>query len=187
MADKIESLLPILYKDMHAKGEFAGDTWREYLPRLQAFAAAHPGRDFPVLDYGCGPKGGLAAEYGAWRVISHDPFVPEYAADPWGKSPATFFSADVFEHMTVDALRRLMSKICACRTLDRIFVAISTRSANKTMPNGMNAHLTVRHAQWWRGFFDARLAIHFEPVLTEYDLLKESAVFGFVRKPEEPE
>ncbi len=178
---RIDDLLPTLYRDMHAQGAFPGTTWTAHRAAAEAFFRPD---SFPVLDFGCGPLGGLRAAYGD-RVVPYDPYVPEFAADPWVRRPRGFFTSDVLEHLPVHALRALVLRIAAAPYVRQVFAAVSTRAANKIMPNGLNAHLTVRHGQWWRGFFDCALGEWFDPVGADYDMLDESCTFRLNRRDPE--
>lgn len=185
---RIEQQLPGFYRELHAKRAFLGDTWRVRLPLYRAFLEDHGG-PMPrgVLDFGCGPSGGLAAAgpevLGGRICIPYDPHVAAYAADPWDKPFDAFFSCDVFEHLTQTRLFELLSRIKKKPGLRTAFISLSTRHANKTLPNGMNAHLTVRSVDWWRGVFDVTFGNHFDCPLCVVFPEEGSAVFGFVRKP----
>lgn len=174
---KLESIMPTLYRDMHAAHAFLGDTWKHHLPVVKTFFNGLT----PILDYGCGPTGGLAEAYPKGYVIPYDPYVTSYHAEPWTKEPKGFFSCDVFEHMTIGQLRWMIRKICKLPSIQKIYIALSTRSANKTMPNGMNAHLTVHAPDWWRGFFDHTLTVHFNAETATADLYRDECVFTFTR------
>lgn len=182
---KLEEILPILYRDMHAAGAFLGDTWRRHMVDIQSFASGMG----PILDYGCGPKGGLSDKSGPpteLAVVPYDPYVKQYSEDPWGKNPAVFFSCDVFEHMTLPDLRTLMRRIWKQKSIRKVYISLSTRAANKTMPNGMNAHLTVQSADWWAGFFAYTFEEHFNCIVSQIDRLHDDCRFMFIRKQEEP-
>lgn len=178
---KLEAILPQLYRDMHAKGLFLGTTWERHLPRFLKFVG-DPAVS-PIVDYGCGPNGGLAQALGD-KVISYDPYVTQYAADPWPQNPRALFTCDVLEHMTIGQLRWFVRKVSKQPQIEKIYVSLSTRSANKIMPNGMNAHLTVQPPDWWHGFFDYALTDKFECVAAETDLHRRECVFMFTRRPE---
>lgn len=183
----IEEIMPNLYKELHANGAFLGRTWCNHISRFNRFLADAPGGDsVPILDYGCGPAAGLLSAYPSGSVIPYDPYVPKFSAPPWSGAPRTFFSCDVLEHMTLLQLRALVSKICKCKSITRVFLAVSTRAANKVMSNGMNAHLTVRTPDWWYGFFAYALLQHFTCSIAEVGLLNSDCVFGFWRNTEAP-
>lgn len=110
-----------------------------------------------VLDYGCGKgllKQGLARLVAdgsdqtdlAGLVREYDPAIPGKDAAP---APAELVvCTDVLEHVepsyldaVLDDLRRL--------TLNVAFLNVATRPAEKTLPDGRNAHLIVEPSSWW--------------------------------------
>ncbi len=157
---KRSALLPGWYADMHAAGKFSGETYKAYLGELAEFLG-RPLEGLPsVLDFGCGPNGGLSTlGLPAGVVTAYDPYVPRFSADPWkGRSSpyALVFSADVLEHLTVAQLRRLAVDLEGSKA-ERVFLVVATRPAMKAFPNGDNVHLTIEAADWWRGFLQAAL------------------------------
>lgn len=185
MTTKLERLLPQFYAEMHARGAFKGDSWEPHLFAFSEFLAAEDERArHTVLDFGCGPAGGLAATaLFDHRVVPYDPYVEAYAADPWGRPLTAFFSCDVFEHLPLGALRDLLRRLCKHAGLAKVFVALATRHATKTLPNGLNAHLTVRPPEWWQGLFDGLLGPHFDTAFARADLAAGACVFAFNRRP----
>jgi len=97
-----------------------------------------------ILDYGCG-KSTLAINLG-FHIQQYDPAIPKFAAEP---RPADLVCCtDVLEHIepyyvdeVLDHLQALTKKAC--------FVVVSTVPANKTLPDGRNAHLIQKPAKWW--------------------------------------
>jgi hypothetical protein len=183
---KLDKLLPDFYRQMHQAHAFLGDSWLRHKGRLLDFVPAPPAQG-PILDFGCGPEGGLAADCRrAWpwiaeSFIPHDPYVPAYAQDPWKSGFRVFFSCDVFEHLPAWQLSHLLLRLRKHASCDKIFVALSTRPANKCLPNGLNAHLTVRPVDWWHGFFSAALGGVYTWAIAEADLAAGEAVFALVK------
>jgi hypothetical protein len=138
--------LPALYREMHAKGQFAGVAWRS---AFESFTAMVPDLERrTILDFGCGPRGGLAEQLPG-RVISYDPYVDAYAGSPWEQPFDVVFSSDVLEHLLQEDVETFASNVRRARP-EFIFLHISTRSAHKTFSNGVNVHVTVQPASWWR-------------------------------------
>ena len=105
--------------------------------------------NFPtVLDYGCG-KGQLK------RLVSHRGLpVTVYNYDPGldvdeRRPCALVVCLDVLEHIEPEYLDAVLADICA-NTRGYLRATISTKKANKTLPNGKNAHRIVRDERWWR-------------------------------------
>jgi hypothetical protein len=169
--------LASLYTEMHSKGAFPGDSWRVHVDTLRRLVPQIDGKT--ILDYGCGRLGGLSREFGE-RVIPYDPFVAQYSTPPWDKKFDVVFSSDVFEHMKLSAIDELLERIRAARP-EFVFLNISTRPAHKLLPNGANAHLTVRPAAWWLEHLGQSLGADYCPVLAEADLLRDEGTFCFQR------
>ena len=104
-----------------------------------------------LLDFGCG-KG---LQYSKWKHHEdmgimpslYDPAVPEYEILPDGSFDG-IISTDVMEHIpeeqipeTFDAITRRADKF--------VFLAIATSPAIAILPNGDNAHCTLKPIEWW--------------------------------------
>lgn len=101
-----------------------------------------------ILDYGCGQgRLGIAMRKMGLVCRDYDPAIP-------GKDGMPSFAdlvvcTDVLEHIEPD---RLDTVIRHLRALARraVFVVVATRPANKLLPNGENAHLTIESGEWWQ-------------------------------------
>jgi hypothetical protein len=180
---KINDRLPAMYRKMHSEHAFVGDSWRRYADALCNFITGCT-KPTTVLDYGCGPAGGFAKQpaVGKYSVIPYDPYVAEFADDPWGKDWNVFFSCDVFEHIPQEEVRVLVRRLCKRTQLTHIFIGLSTRAANKCLPNGLNAHLTVKSADWWHGFLDGILGGVFDSVAATSLIGDGEAYYAFERR-----
>lgn len=182
---KLEQLLPKLYEELHAAGAFKGESWRWHEDKLVNLLAFRPSG--PILDYGCGPQGGLLRSSRVpGRKIAYDPYVPEYAEDPWKKDFDVFFTSDVLEHLTEDMLLDLVRRLVKHKRIKYLCLGVTARAANKHFSNGTNVHLTIRPAAWWHGFFSAQLGPHFEIISAEHDLLGDEVNLCYIRKEPEP-
>lgn len=167
-----------LYASMHRGNRFKGVTWRDYVDEFLRLIPERERRR--VLDFGCGPRGGLAEALGD-SAIPYDPYVERYASGPWDRQFDVVFSSDVLEHMTPSEIREFVRKVNDS-TARYLFLAVSTRPAVKCLPNGANAHLTVRSADWWLVFLKSALHGDFSLLLARDDLLRDVAVFCFQRE-----
>ena len=102
-----------------------------------------------ILDYGCGQSRfleGLKLGY-AFEKVRFDPAIPEFAEPP--KEPSDLLvSIDVLEHIEeedLDAVIADMRRVCT-----HAIIIVDTRPANHRLPDGRNAHVTLRPAQWWQ-------------------------------------
>lgn len=95
-----------------------------------------------ILDYGCGK--GVLREH-LFNITNYDP-----ATFPTPPAPHDLVVClDVLEHVefdklpaVLDDLRRLAKKA--------LFVVIATQAAQKSLPDGRNAHLIIEDGDWWR-------------------------------------
>jgi hypothetical protein len=142
-----DDALPVLYREMHAKGLFPGVAWRSI---FETFAAAIPDLERrTILDFGCGPRGGLAEQLKPGQVVSYDPYVETYSKPPWNQSFDVVFSSDVLEHLPQREIEVFAANVFRCRP-EFVFLNISTRPAHKTFSSGENVHVTVKPATWWQ-------------------------------------
>jgi hypothetical protein len=163
------------YAEMHAKALFPGDSWKvhyrtlcETIPNLDSLR---------IVDFGCGPSGGLAQALPS-QVISYDPYVEQYSTPPWDKPFDVVFSSDVFEHIPRSQVASVLETIGRCRPTF-IFLNISTRLAHKRLPDGRNAHLTVKSASWWLSTVRSQLGNSYGPRLAREDLLRAEVSLCF--------
>ena len=95
-----------------------------------------------VLDYGCGK--GTLAESLPFEIQQYDP-----ATRPERPVPADIVvCGDVMEHIEPDCLDDVISDLDALFK-KCLYLVISTRLAQKTLPDGRNAHLIVESGGWW--------------------------------------
>lgn len=116
-----------------------------------------------LLDYGCGKAGiyklesvtlksgariGPVLDYwGAESIALYDPGVAEYSTLPEGTFDGVV-STDVLEHIPEEDIPWVLEEIFALAE-KFVFANIASYPATKTLPNGWNAHVTVRPPGWW--------------------------------------
>lgn len=107
-----------------------------------------------ILDYGAGKM--TLAKSLPFPIQNYDPFIPEICGYP---HPADIVvNTDCMEHVEEEFVRDVLIDI---RNLTKkmVFFEIATRPAQKTLPDGRNAHITIHPASWWL----ERLISYFEP------------------------
>lgn len=122
-----------------------------------------------VLDYGSGkglqyknvdiemPDGRKFANvvdyWGVDTVMCFDPGVPDFSTMP----PARFdlvVSTDVLEHCPEDDLPWILAEMVD--KADRfLFATVALYPAQKILPNGENAHCTLKAPDWWNALIEA--------------------------------
>ena len=102
-----------------------------------------------VLDFGCG-KASLIKE-----LVHRYPNVEFYGYDPaiFGRDilpvekADLVINTDVLEHIPEDILPSVVEKIASIS--DNVFFELHHALAYQVLPNGMNAHCTVKPPQWY--------------------------------------
>lgn len=135
---------------LHARPGGFGGKGRRYIETVLAIMRQVGA--YSVLDYGCG-QGSLACEL-RLRGVECREFDPGVV----GKDAMPMFAdlvvcSDVLEHVEPDKLRNVIAHLQALAR-KAIFVVIALDETAKTLTDGRNAHLIIRHAEWWAAKFD---------------------------------
>jgi hypothetical protein len=121
-----------------------------------------------ILDYGCGQSRLLEALNLPFAVelLRYDPAIPAYAQKP-EQVVDLLLNIDVLEHIEEPDLDAVVADMAAlCRNA---IIIVDTKPATARLPDGRNAHVTVRPHAWWR----ERLSRHF-PLLTPVATVRRS-------------
>ena len=110
-----------------------------------------------VLDYGCGM--GLLGKTLGFPIQEYDPGKPGKDIEP---VPAeVVYCGDVMEHVEEESVQDVLAHIKSLvKPGGRAIFVISTRLAGKILPDGRNAHVTIKSGTEWQ----ALLAWHFDKV-----------------------
>jgi hypothetical protein len=135
-----------------------------------------------ILDYGSGkgqqyqplpfadPGGTVQLGIPAWwgvEVRCYDPAYEPYSALPEGTFDGVI-STDVLEHCPEEDMPWIVEGLFGFAA-KFVFANIACFPARKRLPNGQNAHCTVRPLKWWRGLIEKVAARH-PSVLYEFRL-----------------
>jgi len=164
-----------LYRQMHVEGEtllniapkktFPGKSLLPHAERLKILFESHGVKK--VLDYGAG-KGyqyskkvrfekpnkvfpnkvfrGIADYWGV-SVTCYDPAYPPYARLPERTFDAVI-ATDVLEHCPSEDMAWILDEMFS-RARKVVYANIPCYPAQKQLPNGENAHTTIRPVDWW--------------------------------------
>ena len=165
-----------MYRDMHLHGErflgipatktFDGRSLRKETGRIKNLIQLTGART--ILDYGSGkgvqynPKPIVIEGQGEWdgvidfwgvdEVTCYDPAFPPYSTLPKGTFDGVI-STDVLEHCPEEDIEWILREIFSYA--DRfVYLAIACFPAAKQLPNGENAHCTIRPPDWWQAMLD---------------------------------
>lgn len=116
-----------------------------------------------LLDYGAG-KGRLGQTLSQHRMVDHKLAIQMYEpANPaWAElpEPAEMVACiDVLEHIEPELLDNVLDDLQRC-TLAIGFFTVSTVPAQKTLPDGRNAHLIIQPPSWWLPRIMERFELH---------------------------
>ncbi|MEM9394795.1 MAG: class I SAM-dependent methyltransferase [Pseudomonadota bacterium] len=102
-----------------------------------------------LLDYGCGQSraGDWIGKIHDARVFKYDPAIPGIDALPKVKTDIVLCT-DVMEHIPLENVETVLAEIRDIS--EHAFFNISCTRAAEILPNGENAHCTVRPPQWWK-------------------------------------
>jgi hypothetical protein len=144
-----EQLISDDYRAMQAelhKNKDYGVASIHYAPIVSKFCNQYGVTE--LLDYGCG-KARLMEHLEVDHKMSiqlYDPAIPQWSDEP---EPAEMVACiDVLEHVEPRKLDNVLDDLQRVTKQIGLF-AISTRDAEKFLPDGRNAHLIVEPSSWW--------------------------------------
>jgi hypothetical protein len=170
------------YKSLHIDGEkFLGTPADRVFPGQSLFPQLHKIKQLidttnalTLLDYGCG-KGmqynPLTQQYAGlkpgetvmdyWDIDSvhcYDPCVSVFSAAPTARFDGVI-STDVLEHCPEEDIQWIVDEIFGYA--DKfVFANVACYPAKKRLPNGENAHCTIKSVDWWKSLIDSTAANH---------------------------
>ena len=160
------------YKNVHANGiaeqgissdaAFAGQSLEPHLISIAELCRTTGAKT--VLDYGSGkgsryamrdltlPNGetvqSVQAYWGVDAITCFDPAYPAFSTLPEGMFDGVVCT-DVLEHVPEQDVDWILAEIFGYARLF-VFAVVASYPAKKVLPNGENAHCTVKSAEWWR-------------------------------------
>ena len=167
------------YREMHSRGSsedqtetFTGYIILHYIDALKRVCDVLMPQT--ILDYGSG-KGrayndpdALELEDGSKidlqsylrlsSVTYYDPGFEPYSGRPSGKFDGVVCS-DVLEHCPEEDIDWILGEIFGYAR-EFVFVTIAGYPAVKHLPNGENAHITLKPLEWWNDKLNAALEMH---------------------------
>ena len=100
-----------------------------------------------LLDYGCGKGNQWTNNILPVTHTLYDPAVPEHENKPNGQFDGVI-STDVMEHIPEEQISEVFREISQYATRF-VFLCIATDPAIAVLPNGENAHCTLKPLEWW--------------------------------------
>lgn len=157
-----------LNKQLHTeKAEYGADAQKDAAGVVN-FARKTGAR--VILDFGCGKgslKPAIAAIAPELTVLEFDPAIE--GKDTLPTQPVDLIAAmDVMEHIEPEFLTAVLESMCDLKPR-LVIMKIALTPAQKTLPDGRNAHILLKPSAWWRETLDRHfqvrncqeLAMHF--------------------------
>jgi hypothetical protein len=191
--------LIVLYREMHLhgdrlRGKAASDTFdgRSLVPQAERIRRLIDQTGAKrILDYGSGkgtqydPNPFVIEGHGKWdgvldywgvdELVCFDPAYPPYSRMPQAKFDGVI-ATDVLEHCPEEDMPWIVEEIFAFSTRF-VYATIACYPATKRLPNGENAHCTIRPPHWWNELF-SRTAARYADVRWEAWLQSDSPARG---------
>lgn len=131
------------FKKMHEEGKFPGHSLVAHIPEIKHLISRWGFQD--MLDYGCG-KALFHPDWGIPCAL-YDPAHEPYSRKPDGRFDLVICT-DVAEHIEEAKVDEFLEDLFSYAE-KLLFISVCTRLASKVMPDGRNAHLTVKPKSWW--------------------------------------
>jgi hypothetical protein len=148
-------------QNIAAENAFSGGSSKRQLPIVRGLIRATGSRT--ILDYGAGKGGVYKARdfqlkgevvssvqdyWGVEQITCYDPGFQPFATLPQGQFDGVV-CIDVLEHLPEQDLPWVLEEqFRYARKF--VFGNIASYPANKTLPNGENAHCTIQPLPWWQ-------------------------------------
>ncbi len=171
-----------MYRDMHEHGEqflnippektFGGQSLFRQAKRIKAIIDILGSKT--ILDYGAG-KGkqyepreltvsdakkypDIASYWSVETVTCYDPAYAPFSTLPVGKFDGVICT-DVLEHCPEEDVPWIIEELFSFAR-EFVYINVACYPAKKRLPNGENAHCTIKPPQWWKAWLDAAVARH---------------------------
>lgn len=149
MRETTDPDLIAFYAEGAAKRNFKGLTILQHVESIEKVVRRT--RAQTVLDYGSGQgkawSRGLTDRLGLSSVTCYDPAVPRFAQKPEGRFDGVI-CCDVLEHIGEEHIDAVIEELFGYAR-KFVWASVCCRPAKKTLPDGRNAHVTIRPYAWW--------------------------------------
>lgn len=141
------------YEQLHEEGKFPGNQIVKYADIIKGIIDVHGYTSW--LDYGCGKAGYLprAKELFGLVPYCYDPYWRPFSYRPVSRYDLVT-CVDVAEHIPENEIQLFIMDLYSYAA-KHIFLVVAGYPAKKTLPDGRNAHLTVKPREWWEQHLSA--------------------------------
>tara|TARA_R100001509_G_scaffold132729_1_gene86257 strand:- start:7558 stop:8094 length:537 start_codon:yes stop_codon:yes gene_type:complete len=127
---------------------WSGEALAEYKHQIKALIDEKKPKS--ILDYGCGKalfhKHFLPTIFRGIMIFCYDPAVKDFENKPQKEIDLTL-CIDVMEHVQEDKIDEVLKDLFTNTKF--VFLTITCYDAIQKLPNGKNAHYTVKPPSWW--------------------------------------
>lgn len=110
----------------------------------------------PILENGVARWNSMQEYWGVESIRCYDPGYPHFAELPEGRFDGVVCT-DVLEHCPEQDLGWIVGELFGYAR-QFVFANVACYPAMKTLPNGENAHCTIREVEFWRELFERAAA-----------------------------
>jgi len=130
------------YKLLHSQCEYGKSSEKLYENILPLVKEINP---ISILDYGCG-NSKLIDMLPAKEKCRYDPAIPQYEICSRG-SFDLILCTDVLEHIPEKYIDNILKHLFDLS--NKVIFSIALKQATICLPNGENAHCTLKPIEWW--------------------------------------
>lgn len=134
-----------LYKELHQHNNKYGNTGHIYAVFIKKYLQKYS-NIATILDFGCG-KGTLKQEL-KLDIDEYDPAIPGKETIP-KNTYDLIITTDVLEHLYITEIPTICEEFLLLRP-KRMLHFINTAEAKQILPDGTNAHKTIKNGTWWK-------------------------------------
>jgi len=136
------------------QSNWIGEALAEY--KHQIFILIKENNIKTILDYGCGKAKFHSILFNNRKVpgspmginiTPYDPAVTQFSNKPTGPYDLVL-CIDVMEHVQEDKVDEVLKDIFSYS--NKVFLTITCYPAMQVLPNGKNAHYTIKEPDWWK-------------------------------------
>jgi len=136
------------------QSNWIGEALAEY--KHQIFNLIKENNIKTILDYGCGKAKFHSILFNNRKVpgspmginiTPYDPAVTQFSNKPTGPYDLVL-CIDVMEHVQEDKVDEVLKDIFSYS--NKVFLTITCYPAMQVLPNGKNAHYTIKEPDWWK-------------------------------------
>jgi hypothetical protein len=149
-----ESLIEATKYHASNSDNWVGEALAEY--KHQIFNLIKENNIKSILDYGCGKAKFHSILFNNRKlpgspmdinISKYDPAVAQFSKKPTGTYDLVL-CIDVMEHVQEDKVEEVLKDIFSYS--NKVFLTITCYAAMQTLPNGKNAHYTIKEPDWWK-------------------------------------